>query len=48
MKYGYESRENCCSCQNQFEEFGKIGLLFKKFAVKLSMDGVTIKDWAEL
>lgn len=46
MKYGYENRKNC-SCQNEFEEFGRTESLFKKFVVKLGMDGETIKDWAK-
>lgn len=47
MKYGYENRKNCCSCQNKFEEFGRTESLFKIFVVILGMDGVTIKDWAK-
>lgn len=46
MKYGYENRKNC-SCQNEFEEFGRTESLFKKFVVKLGMGGETIKDWAK-
>lgn len=35
MNSGYENRKNYCSCQNEFEEFGRIESLFKKICCQI-------------